>query len=56
LFNHSFSVGLFADQVSHGLATGHRETVRVGYRTIKVARIRIPARRRRGSNARRCLP
>jgi hypothetical protein len=41
LFNHGFSVGLFADLVSHGLATGHRETVRVGYRTIKVARIRI---------------
>jgi hypothetical protein len=40
-FNHGFSVGLFADLVSHGLATGHREIVRVGYRTIKVARIRI---------------
>src|SRR5260370_33015663 len=29
LFNHGFSVGLFPDLVSHGLATGHRETVRV---------------------------
>ncbi len=41
LFNHGFSVRLFADLVSHGLATGHRETVRVGYRKIQVARIRI---------------
>ena len=41
-FNHGFSVGLFADLVSHGLATGHREIVRVGYRTIKVARIGLP--------------
>jgi hypothetical protein len=41
LFNHGFSVGMFADLISHGLATGHRETVRVGYRKIKVARIRI---------------
>jgi hypothetical protein len=41
LVNHGFSVGLFADLVSQGLAAGYRETVRVGYRTIKVARIRI---------------
>jgi hypothetical protein len=39
-FNHGFSVG-FSLIWSHGLATGHREIVRVGYRTIKVARIRI---------------
>jgi hypothetical protein len=41
LFNQGFSVGMFADLVSLRLATGYRETVRVGYRTIKVARIRI---------------
>ncbi len=41
LFNHGFSVGMFADLVSHGLATWHRETVRAGHRKIKVARIRI---------------
>lgn len=41
LFNHGFGVGLFADLVSLGLATAHRETVRAGYRKIKVARIRI---------------
>jgi hypothetical protein len=41
LFNQGFGVGMFADLVSLGLATGHRETVRVGHRTIKVARIRI---------------
>ena len=40
-FNHGFSVGMFADLVSFGLATGHRETVRVGHRKIKVARIRV---------------
>ena len=41
LFNHGFTVGMLADLVWSGLATGHRETVRVGYRNIKVARIRI---------------
>jgi hypothetical protein len=41
LFNQGFSVGMFADLVAHGLATGHRETVRAGYPKIKVARIRI---------------
>jgi hypothetical protein len=41
LFNHGFTVGMLADLVWSGLATGHRETVRVGYRKIKVARIRI---------------
>ena len=46
LFNHGFTVGMFtvgmlADLVLGGLATGHRETVRVGHRNIKVARIRI---------------
>jgi hypothetical protein len=41
LFNRGFTVGMLADLVWSGLATGHRETVRVGYRKIKVARIRI---------------
>jgi hypothetical protein len=41
LFNQGFSVGMFADLVSLGLATGHRETVRAGHRKIMVARIRI---------------
>jgi hypothetical protein len=29
LFNHGFSIGMLADLVSYGLATGHRETVRI---------------------------
>ena len=41
LFNHGFTVGMLADLVWGGLAIGYRETVRVGYRKIKVARIRI---------------
>jgi hypothetical protein len=41
LFNHGFTVGMVADLVWNGLATGHRETVRAGYRKIRVARIRI---------------
>jgi hypothetical protein len=41
LFNHGFTVGMVADLVWSGLATGHREAVTVGYRKIKVARIRI---------------
>jgi hypothetical protein len=41
LFNHGFTIGMLADLVWSGLATGHRETVRVGYRKIKMARIRI---------------
>jgi hypothetical protein len=41
LFNHGFTVGMLANLVWSGLATGHRETVRVGHRNIKVARIRI---------------
>jgi hypothetical protein len=32
---------MLSDLVWHGLAAGHLETVRVGYRKIKVARIRI---------------
>jgi hypothetical protein len=41
LFNHGLTVGMLADLVWSGLATGHRETVTVGHRNIKVARIRI---------------
>jgi hypothetical protein len=41
LFNHGFTVGMLADLLWSGFATGHRETVRVGYRNIRVARIRI---------------
>ncbi len=41
LLAHGFSIGMLADLVWHGLAMGHRETVRVGCRKIKVARIRI---------------
>jgi hypothetical protein len=41
LFNHGFTARMLADLVWSGLATGHRETVRVGHRKIKVARIRI---------------
>jgi hypothetical protein len=36
-----FTVGMLADLACSGLATGHRETVRIGHRKIKVARIRI---------------
>jgi hypothetical protein len=32
---------MLADLVWSGLATGHRETMRAGYRKINVARIRI---------------
>jgi hypothetical protein len=41
LFNHGFTVGMLADLVWSGLATGHREIVRVAHRQIKGARIRI---------------
>jgi hypothetical protein len=41
LANHGFTVSMLADLVWGGLATGYREPVRVGYRNIKVARIRI---------------
>jgi hypothetical protein len=41
LFNHRFTVGMLADLVWSGLATGYRETVRAGYRNIRVARIRL---------------
>jgi hypothetical protein len=41
LLGHGFNVAMLADLVCDGLATGHRETMRVGCRKIKVARIRI---------------
>ena len=41
LFNHGFTTGIIANLVWSGLAIGHRETVSVGHRKIKVARIRI---------------
>jgi hypothetical protein len=41
LLSHGFGIGMLATLVLDGLATGHRETVRVGCRKIKVARIRI---------------
>jgi hypothetical protein len=47
LLGHGFSIGMLADLVWDGLATGHRETVRVGWRKIKVARIRITETGRR---------
>jgi hypothetical protein len=57
LFNHRFTVGMLADLVWSGLATGHRETVRVGHRKIKVARIRITdAGRLKGDRAHRRVP
>jgi hypothetical protein len=40
-FNHGFSFDMLADLIQHKLAAGHRETVKVGYRTIRVTRIRI---------------
>jgi hypothetical protein len=36
---HGFNVYMLADMVRDGLATAHRETVRVGKRKIKVARL-----------------
>jgi hypothetical protein len=41
LFAHGFSVYTLADLVRDGLATARRETVRVGGRKIKVARVWI---------------
>ncbi len=41
LLAHGFSVDMIADLVHDGLATARCETVRVGKRKIKVARIRI---------------
>ena len=36
-----FAVDMLADLVREGLATAHRETMRVGGRTIRVERYRI---------------
>ena len=41
LLAHGFSVDMLADLVHEGLATAHREPVRVDGRMIKVARVRI---------------
>jgi hypothetical protein len=41
LFHQGFTVATLADLVWSGLAAVHRETVRVGHRKVKVARIRI---------------
>ncbi len=41
LLGNGFRIGMLADLVCDGLASGHRETMRVGGRKIKVARIRI---------------
>jgi hypothetical protein len=41
LFAHGFSVYMLADLVRDGLATAHRETVKVGKRKIKIARVWI---------------
>src|SRR6266852_5792538 len=41
LLAHGFSVDMLADLVHDGLATAHRETMRVGRRKIQIARMRI---------------
>jgi hypothetical protein len=43
LLSHGFSVNMLANLVHDEFATAHRETVRVGKRKIKIARIRITA-------------
>ena len=41
LVGHGFDIDMIADLVKDGLATAHRETMRMGRRKIQVARIRI---------------
>ena len=41
LLARGFKVDMLADLVRDGLATAHRETMRVGGRRIKIARVRI---------------
>jgi hypothetical protein len=41
LFKQGLSIDMLADLIRQKLAAGHRETVRVGYRAIRVTRIRI---------------
>jgi hypothetical protein len=41
LLAHGFSVDMLADLVHEGLATAHRQTMRVGRRKIRFARIVI---------------
>ena len=41
LVGHGFDIDMIADLVKDGLATAHRETMRIGRRKIPVARMRI---------------
>ena len=41
LLAHGFSVDMLADLVHDGLATAHRQTMRIGRRKIQIARTRI---------------
>ena len=41
LLGHGFSVDMLADLVHDGLATAHRQTMRVGRRKIQFARVMI---------------
>jgi hypothetical protein len=41
LLAHGFSVDMLADLVHDGLATAHRQTMRIGRRKIQIARMRI---------------
>jgi hypothetical protein len=41
LLGHGFNIDMIADLVKDGLATAHRETMRMGRRKIQVARVRI---------------
>jgi len=41
LLAHRFSVDMLADLVHDGLATAHRQTLRMGRRKIQIARMRI---------------
>ena len=41
LLAHGFNIDMIADLVKDGLATAHRETMRIGGKKIPVARVRI---------------
>ena len=47
LLGHGFNIDMIADLVKDGLATAHRETMRMGRRKIPVARVRITEAGRR---------
>ena len=51
LLAHGFSVDMLADLVHYGLATAHRQTMRVGKRKIQFARIVITDAGRRALEA-----